>query len=91
MYVYLIRKNKAILLICFISQNYFIVSELVLSILPTDTVSEVNLTNWVRNTTATDQVSDTISSYNGLVVRRLSEGTGLVVTMSTGIISLNTQ
>ena len=69
---------------CLISQDCIFVSELELFILSTDAVSEVNLTDWVRNTTDTDAASDTISSYNGLVVRRLSEGTGVVVTMSTG-------
>ena len=44
----------------------------------------VNLTNWVSNNTG-NSLADTINTYNGFVLRRLSGGKGVVVTLMEGM------
>ena len=58
-----------------------------LFLLRTDIIVMENLTDWLRKlVTAND--TDTISTYNGFVLRRLNEGNGLLVTISKGIMTV---
>jgi hypothetical protein len=43
----------------------------------------VNLTDWMTNTTA-QPTPDTLNTYPGFVLRRLAEGTGVIVNVNSG-------
>jgi hypothetical protein len=57
------------------------VADLQMFVIPTGLgdSAAVNLTDWLRNATS-EPASDSISTYQGLVLRRLQAGAGLVIT-----------
>ena len=50
-----------------------------------DNDSMVNLTDWLNKSTNAP-ATDTLSTFNGFILRRLKDGTGLVVTVTAGLL-----
>jgi hypothetical protein len=67
---------------------YCRVADLHMFVIPTGLgdSAAVNLTDWLRNATS-EPASDSISIYQGLVLRRLQAGAGLVITAGGNTIS----